>query len=156
MAAFPAGTIVGPVTEVHIVKFHDGYAIEVSISSICKHEDTSYVVNERFVNDKTHDHKADFRSSDELLGDLSVLVDLTTKSANKLVVEPGLCSQFSICLFQLSLHCVRLERVETLGWSGLPIDDIVFVWGSLVSVFRPGALPGVCTDFCAAFFLVCS
>ena len=46
--------------------------------------------------------------------EISVLVDLTTKSAKKLVAEPGLCSQFSICLFQLSLHCVRLERVETV------------------------------------------
>ena len=40
LAALPAGTIIGPVLEVRIVKIHDGYAIEVAMRSICEPEDT--------------------------------------------------------------------------------------------------------------------
>ena len=31
LSVIPAGTIIGPVLEVHIVKIYDGYAIEVAI-----------------------------------------------------------------------------------------------------------------------------
>ena len=73
LAVILAGTIIGPVQEVRIVKIHDGYSIEVAIVSICEPEDTSYVVisreTERFVNE-IHDHIAEVRSSNELLEDL--------------------------------------------------------------------------------------
>ena len=73
LAAIPAGTIIGPVLDTHIVKIHDRYAFEVAIPSICRPEDTTYVVisreTERFANE-THDHKAEARSSDELLENL--------------------------------------------------------------------------------------
>ena len=36
LAAVPAGTIIGPVIEVHVVKILDGYGLEVAIPSICK------------------------------------------------------------------------------------------------------------------------
>ena len=35
LAAIPAGTINGPITEVHIVKILDEYGLEVAIPSIC-------------------------------------------------------------------------------------------------------------------------
>ena len=73
LASVPAGTIVGPVLEVHIVQIHDGYAFEVAIELICRPMDTSYVVisreTERFVNE-IHDDKAEVPSSNELLGNL--------------------------------------------------------------------------------------
>ena len=55
----------------------------------------------------------------------SVLIDLTTKSAKKLVVEPsasvglGLCSAAIHDISNDSLSSLR-ERVETVGWSDLP------------------------------------
>ena len=41
MAAIPAGTIIGPVLEVHLVKVLEEYALNFSIPSICKPGDTS-------------------------------------------------------------------------------------------------------------------
>ena len=72
-AAIPAGTSIGPVIEVHIVKILDDYEVEVAIPSICKPGDITYVVisrdTERFVKEN-HNHKEEFRSSNELLGNL--------------------------------------------------------------------------------------
>ena len=69
MAAFPEGTIIGPVLEVRIVKILDEYGMEVAIPSIVRPVNTSYVVisrgTERFVNE-IHDHKEELRSSSEL------------------------------------------------------------------------------------------
>ena len=66
----PAGTILGPVQEVHIVKLLDEYGIEVTIPSICKLGDWTCVVisreTERFVNE-IHTHEARIRSSGEVL-----------------------------------------------------------------------------------------
>ena len=54
-AAIPAGTIIGPVIEVHIVKILDECGIEVAIPTICRAKDTPYVVVSReiecFVNE---------------------------------------------------------------------------------------------------------
>ena len=76
LAAIPAGTIIGPVLEVHIVKILDGYGTEVAIPSNADPVNTSYVVisreTERFVNE-VHDHKEELRSSGELLADLQSL-----------------------------------------------------------------------------------
>ena len=47
LAAFLAGTIIGPVIEVHVVKILDGYGLEVAIPSIFKPTDTTYVVLSR-------------------------------------------------------------------------------------------------------------
>ena len=73
LAAVPAGTSIGPVIEVHIVKILDEYGLEVAIPSLCKPGDITYVVisreTERFVNEN-HNHKEEFRSSNELLGNL--------------------------------------------------------------------------------------
>ena len=70
-AAIPAGTFIGQVIEVHIVKILDQYGIEVAIPSICTPKDTPYVVisreTERFLSE-IHKHKARVRSSNELLG----------------------------------------------------------------------------------------
>ena len=55
------------------MKIHDGYAIEVSIPSICEPEDTSHVVKSRETDsfeNEIHDYTAEVRSSNELLGDL--------------------------------------------------------------------------------------
>ena len=55
----------GPIIEVHIVKILDEWN-RVSIPTICRPKDTSYVVfsreNERFVNE-IHKHKAEVKSS---------------------------------------------------------------------------------------------
>ena len=73
MASIPAGTSIGPVIEVHVGKILDEYGLEVAIPSICKPGDITYVVisreTERFVNE-IHNHKEEFRSSNELLGNL--------------------------------------------------------------------------------------
>ena len=73
LAAIPAGTSIGPVIEVHIVKILDGYGLEVAFPSICKPGDITHVVisreAERFVNEN-HNHKEEFRSSNELLANL--------------------------------------------------------------------------------------
>ena len=70
VTAIPEGTIIGPVLEVQVAKTLYGYGIEVAIPSIVNPANTSYVVisreTERLVN-VTHDHKAEFRSSSELL-----------------------------------------------------------------------------------------
>ena len=69
------GTIIGPVSEVHIVK-NDRYCNEIAIKSITNPEYTTYVVfsreEERFVNE-SHDHKQEIRSSSELLANLHEL-----------------------------------------------------------------------------------
>ena len=44
LGAIPAGIIIGPISEVHIVKILDEYGVEVAIPSICKHRDVTYVV----------------------------------------------------------------------------------------------------------------
>ena len=44
LLAIPAGTIIGPITEVHVEKILDEYGLEVAIPSICKLLDTTYVV----------------------------------------------------------------------------------------------------------------
>ena len=49
--ALAAGTTVGPVLDVHIVKNHDGYATEVAIHSICRHKDTCYFSEVRSSNE---------------------------------------------------------------------------------------------------------
>ena len=73
LAAFATNTIIGPVLEVHTVKMHDGYALEVAIQLICRPKDTSYVVisreTERCVNE-IHDHKAEVGSRNEMLENL--------------------------------------------------------------------------------------
>ena len=73
LAAIPAGTTIGPIAEVHIVKILDEYGLEVAIPSICRPGDTSYVVisreTERLVNE-IHKHNAEVRSSNELLRNL--------------------------------------------------------------------------------------
>ena len=70
LAAIPEGTIIGPVSEVQIVKFLDDSGIEVAIPSTANFANTSCVViskeTERFVNE-VHDHKEELRSSNELL-----------------------------------------------------------------------------------------
>ena len=70
---FSAGTIIGPISEVHIVKILDEYGLEVAIPSICKPGDVTYVVisreTERLVNE-IHTHEAETRSSSELLENL--------------------------------------------------------------------------------------
>ena len=75
-ASLPAGTSIGPVIEVHIVKILDEYGLEVAIPSICKPGNITCVVisreTERFVNEN-HNHKEEFRSSNELLGNLQEL-----------------------------------------------------------------------------------
>ena len=45
--AIPAGRIIGPVVEVHIVKILDEYGIEVATQSISNPENTCYVVISR-------------------------------------------------------------------------------------------------------------
>ena len=42
--AIRAGTMIGPVIEVHVVKILEEYGLEVAIPSICKPGDTTYVV----------------------------------------------------------------------------------------------------------------
>ena len=44
LGAIPAGTIIGPTSEVHIVKILDEYGLEVAIPSICSPGDVTYVV----------------------------------------------------------------------------------------------------------------
>ena len=70
LGAIPAGTIIGPITDSHIVKILDDYGMEVAIPSICRPGDVTYVVisreTERFVNE-IHTHEAKIRSSRELL-----------------------------------------------------------------------------------------
>ena len=70
LSAIPEGTIIGPVSEVHVVKKIDRYWKEVAIQSIANPEYTTYVVihgeEERSVNE-IHDHKHELRSSNELL-----------------------------------------------------------------------------------------
>ena len=70
LAAFPEGTIIGPILVVQTVIILDGYGIEISIPSNVNPANTSYVVvsreTKRFVN-KIHDHKEELRSSNELL-----------------------------------------------------------------------------------------
>ena len=73
LAAIPEGTTNGPVLEVYFVKKIDRYGIEVAIPSVANPMNTSYVVisreEERFVNE-IHDHKQEFKSSNELLANL--------------------------------------------------------------------------------------
>ena len=73
LGAIPAGTFIGPISEVHIVKILDEYGLEVAIPSICKPGDVTYVVisreTERFVNE-IHTHEAETRSSRTLLENL--------------------------------------------------------------------------------------
>ena len=73
LGATPAGTIIGPISEVHIVNILDEYGLEVAIPSLCKPGDVTYVVisreTERFVNE-IHTHEAETRSSRELLENL--------------------------------------------------------------------------------------
>ena len=70
LEAIPAGTIIGPIQEVQIVKILDEYVVGLAILSICKPGDVTYVVisreTERFVNE-IHTHEARIRSSCELL-----------------------------------------------------------------------------------------
>ena len=55
LSAFPEGTIIGPISEVHVVKILDKYGIEVVIQRITNPEHTTYVVisreEERLVNE---------------------------------------------------------------------------------------------------------
>ena len=64
---------IGPVIEVHVLKFLDEYGLEVAIPSICKPGDTTYVVisrkTKRFLNE-IHNHKAEVRSIKELFDNL--------------------------------------------------------------------------------------
>ena len=72
LAAFPAGTSNGPVSEVHVVKILDEHGKEGSIPSICKPGDTtlrSDIKRDARVNE-IHDHKEEVRSGDKLLGNL--------------------------------------------------------------------------------------
>ena len=70
LGAIPAGTIIGPISEVLIVKILDEYGVEVAIPSKCKPGDVTYVVisteTERFVVE-IPTHAAKTRSSRELL-----------------------------------------------------------------------------------------
>ena len=73
LAAIQGGTIVGPITEVHVVKFFDEYGLKVAIPSSCKPRDITCVVisedTKRFVNE-IHNHHSEVRSSEELLDNL--------------------------------------------------------------------------------------
>ena len=73
LAAVPAGMIVGPITEVHILKILDEYGLEVAIPSICRPGEITYGMKsretERFENE-IHNHNTDVRSSKEVLDNL--------------------------------------------------------------------------------------
>ena len=73
LSAIPEGTIIGPVSEDHVVKILDRDGIEVAIQSIANPEyATNGVISreeERFVNE-IHDHRQELRSSNELLANL--------------------------------------------------------------------------------------
>ena len=73
LAAIPARTTIGPITEVHIVKILDECGLEVAIPSTCRPGNITCVVisreTERFVNE-IHNHNAEVRSSKELLDNL--------------------------------------------------------------------------------------
>ena len=73
LGAFPAGTIIGPISEVHIVKILVEHGVEIAIPSIGKPGDVTCVVisreTERFVNGN-HTHEAKTKSSRELLENL--------------------------------------------------------------------------------------
>ena len=73
LSAVPEGTIVGPFSEVHVVKIIDRYCIEVAIRSIANPEYTTYDLipreEKRFVN-AIHDDTQELRSSNELLANL--------------------------------------------------------------------------------------
>ena len=73
LGAVPAGTIIGPISVVLIVKILDEYGVEVAIPSIYKSGDVTYVVisreTARFVNE-IHTHEAKTRSSRKLLENL--------------------------------------------------------------------------------------
>ena len=43
LSAIPEGTIIGPISEVHVVKIRGGNGIEVAIPSVANTMDTSYV-----------------------------------------------------------------------------------------------------------------
>ena len=47
LGTVPAGTIVGPISEVLVGKILDEYGLEVTIPSICKPGDGTYVVIQR-------------------------------------------------------------------------------------------------------------
>ena len=63
-------TIIGPISEVHIVNIVDEYGIEIAVPSICKPGDVTYAAisreTERFVNE-IHTHEARRRSGGVLL-----------------------------------------------------------------------------------------
>ena len=69
MAAVPEGTIIGPVSEVHVVKILDRSCNSINANP----EHSTYVVKcreeKRFVSE-IHDHKQELRSSNELLANL--------------------------------------------------------------------------------------
>ena len=66
LGAIPAGTIIGPIEEVHFVKILDEHGVEVAVPSICKPGDVTCVMisreTERFVNE-IPSHEAKTRSS---------------------------------------------------------------------------------------------
>ena len=71
--AIPAGTITGPIFDVHIVKILDENGLEITIPSICRPGDVIYGMisreTERCVNE-IHTHEPEIRSSRELLENL--------------------------------------------------------------------------------------
>ena len=73
LVTIPAGTIIGPISEVLVVKILDECGVEVAMPSICKPGDVTYVVRsretERHVNE-IHTDEQKNRSSGELLENL--------------------------------------------------------------------------------------
>ena len=70
LAAIPAGTIVGPVIEIHVVKFLTSMDLEVSIPSICKPGDITVrcdIKRDRALCERNCGRKAEVRSSKELI-----------------------------------------------------------------------------------------
>ena len=123
LAAILAGTIIGPVQEVRIVKIHDGYSTEVAILSICNPEDTSYVLfsreTERFVNE-IRDHIAEVRSSNELLEDLQEWQRKVTTSSNETWAMTStrklVANSLSVTPNKASLFTRRIIPVNDKKW----------------------------------------
>ena len=91
LSANPEGTIIGPVSAVHVVNNLDRCCIEVAIQSIANPEYTTHVVisreEERFVNE-IHDHKQELRSSNKLLANLRAAPSTKETSADPAILTP--------------------------------------------------------------------
>ena len=89
--AVPAGTIIGPISEVLIVKILDECGVEVAIPSIYKPADMTYVVisreTERFLKE-IHTHEAKTRSTMELLENLQESKESMSCKQRKVTSSP--------------------------------------------------------------------